>query len=84
MTNIDIQDLQNEEAKNAISIYKGSIAINGVSLTISNKEKQEVSVAIIPYTYENTTFKNLNVGNVVNIEFDVLGKYLFESKNEQK
>ncbi len=37
-----------------------------------------------PYTYENTTFKNLNVGNVVNIEFDVLGKYLFESKNEQK
>ena len=73
-----------EEAKNAISIYKGSIAINGVSLTISNKEKQEVSVAIIPYTYENTTFKNLKVGNVVNIEFDVLGKYLFESKNEQE
>ena len=73
-----------EESKNAISIYKGSIAINGVSLTICNKGKQEVSVAIIPFTYNNTTFKSLAIGGVVNIEFDVLGKYLFESKNNQK
>ena len=72
------------ESKKAISIYKGSIAINGVSLTICNKGKQEVSVAIIPFTYNNTTFKSLAIGGVVNIEFDVLGKYLFESKNNQK
>lgn len=72
------------ESKNTPTIYKGSIAINGVSLTICEKKKHKVSVAIIPYTYNNTTFKNLAVGGVVNIEFDVLGKYLFESKNGQK
>ena len=65
-------------------IHKGSIAINGVSLTISSSKPNELSVAVIPYTYENTTFKKMAIGSVVNIEFDVLGKYMLELKNEQK
>jgi len=69
-----------KESKNTPSIYKGSIAINGVSLTICERKKEQVSVAIIPYTYNNTTFKNLILGSVVNVEFDALGKYVVESK----
>ena len=59
-----------------ITIEKGSITINGVSLTVINSKKNSFSVAIIPYTFENTSFKYLKVGTVVNLEFDVLGKYI--------
>lgn len=59
-----------------ITIEKGSITVNGVSLTVVNSKLNEFSVAIIPYTYEHTTFKNLNVGDTVNLEFDVIGKYV--------
>jgi riboflavin synthase len=59
-----------------ITIEKGSITINGVSLTVVNSKKNEFSVAIIPYTYEHTTFKNLTEGDMVNLEFDVIGKYV--------
>jgi riboflavin synthase len=59
-----------------ITIEKGSITVNGVSLTVVNSRKDEFSVAIIPYTYKNTSFKNLQIGSVVNLEFDVIGKYL--------
>ncbi|MBZ9731155.1 riboflavin synthase [Salegentibacter sp. JZCK2] len=59
-----------------ITIEKGSITINGVSLTVVNSRKNEFSVAIIPYTYEHTTFKNLTEGDMVNLEFDVIGKYV--------
>jgi len=59
-----------------ITIEKGSITINGVSLTVVNSKKNEFSVAIIPYTYEHTTFKNLRKDNIVNLEFDVIGKYV--------
>lgn len=59
-----------------ITIEKGSITVNGVSLTVVNSKINEFSVAIIPYTYEHTTFKNLNVGDTVNLEFDVIGKYV--------
>ena len=59
-----------------ITIEKGSITINGVSLTVVNSQKSRFSVAIIPYTFENTTFKNLKTGMVVNLEFDVVGKYV--------
>jgi len=59
-----------------VTIEKGSITINGVSLTVVNSKLNEFSVAIIPYTYENTTFKTLNKGDVVNLEFDVIGKYV--------
>ncbi len=59
-----------------VTIEKGSITINGVSLTVVNSEPNEFSVAIIPYTYNNTTFKNLEQGDPVNLEFDVIGKYV--------
>jgi riboflavin synthase len=59
-----------------LSIEKGSITVNGVSLTVVNSKLSEFSVAIIPYTYEHTTFKYLKVGDRVNLEFDVIGKYV--------
>jgi len=59
-----------------ITIDKGSITINGVSLTVIDSKKDGFSVAIIPYTYENTGFKSLSKGNNVNLEFDVVGKYV--------
>ena len=59
-----------------ITIEKGSITVNGVSLTVVNSKKDEFSVAIIPYTLAQTTFKNFQVGTKVNLEFDVIGKYV--------
>lgn len=59
-----------------ITIEKGSITVNGVSLTVVDSRKNEFSVAIIPFTFENTTFKYLNNGDKVNLEFDVIGKYV--------
>lgn len=65
-----------------ITVEKGSICINGVSLTVVTSEKDNFSVAIIPYTKENTTFKFLQKGMTVNLEFDIVGKYLYKlSKN---
>ena len=62
--------------KNNITIEKGSITLNGISLTVVNSKKDEFSVAIIPYTFENTCFKNYKTGTKVNLEFDVIGKYV--------
>ena len=59
-----------------ITIEKGSITVNGVSLTVVGSKENSFSVAIIPYTYENTNFKQIRVGNTVNLEFDVIGKYV--------
>jgi riboflavin synthase len=59
-----------------ITIEKGSITVNGVSLTVVNSQKNAFSVAIIPYTYEHTNFKNFEVGTKINLEFDVIGKYV--------
>lgn len=59
-----------------VTIEKGSICINGVSLTVVNSKTNSFSVAIIPYTYEHTGFKTLNKGDKVNLEFDVIGKYV--------
>ena len=61
---------------NNITIEKGSITVNGVSLTVVNSKENEFSVAIIPYTYENTNFKIIEVGQTVNLEFDMIGKYI--------
>lgn len=61
---------------NNLTIEKGSITINGVSLTVVNSLKNEFSVAIIPYTYEHTNFKNFKIGTKINLEFDVVGKYV--------
>lgn len=65
----------NPDLKN-LTIEKGSITINGVSLTVVNSKTNEFSVAIIPYTYENTNFKVLKIGSKTNLEFDVIGKYI--------
>jgi riboflavin synthase len=65
-----------EESLHNITIEKGSITVNGVSLTVVNSKKNEFSVAIIPYTFEHTNFKNFEVGTKVNLEFDVIGKYV--------
>ena len=65
-----------DESAENITIEKGSITVNGVSLTVVESKNNEFSVAIIPYTYENTNFKNFKVGIKVNLEFDVIGKYV--------
>ena len=63
-------------ANEMLLIEKGSICINGVSLTIFDIAKNTFKVTIIPYTYENTSFKTLKEGDIVNIEFDMIGEYL--------
>lgn len=65
-----------DPALSNITIEKGSITVNGVSLTVVNSKKNEFSVAIIPYTHEHTNFKNFEVGTKINLEFDVIGKYV--------
>ncbi|HEX8575755.1 MAG TPA: riboflavin synthase, partial [Flavobacterium sp.] len=65
-----------DESRNNITIEKGSITVNGVSLTVVNAKKNEFSVAIIPYTYQHTNFNTFEVGTKVNLEFDVIGKYV--------
>lgn len=64
------------EAKDHITVEKGSITINGVSLTVVDAQRTQFSVCIIPYTFEHTTFKTLKAGNTVNLEFDIIGKYV--------
>ena len=59
-----------------ITIEKGSVTVNGVSLTVVNSKLNKFSVAIIPYTYEHTNFHTFKVGTIVNLEFDVIGKYV--------
>lgn len=61
---------------NHILVEKGSVTVNGTSLTCFNIFKNSFSVAIIPYTYEHTNFHQLKVGDVVNLEFDIIGKYV--------
>ena len=58
------------------TVEKGSVTVNGVSLTVVNSKKGEFSVAIIPYTLENTNFKEIKAGSEVNLEFDIIGKYV--------
>lgn len=59
-----------------VTVEKGSVSVNGVSLTVVNSKDDQFSVAIIPYTYEHTNFHEFKVGTVVNLEFDILGKYV--------
>ena len=65
-----------DASQNNITIEKGSITIDGVSLTVVDSGKNSFSVAIIPYTYENTRFNTYKTGSTVNLEFDVIGKYV--------
>lgn len=65
-----------DTSKNNITVEKGSISVNGTSLTVVDSKPNKFSVAIIPYTYENTNFHNFKKGTIVNLEFDVFGKYV--------
>ena len=58
------------------TVDKGSVTVNGVSLTVCDPSADEFSVAIIPYTMDNTNFHTIEVGTTVNLEFDILGKYI--------
>lgn len=63
-------------SKGYVTVEKGSVTVNGVSLTVCDSERYSFRVAIIPYTLEHTNFKDIRVGTKVNIEFDIIGKYL--------
>lgn len=70
-------DVDRELAKRGyVTVDKGSVAVNGVSLTVCNPTENTFQVAIIPYTYEHTNFHQICVGTTVNIEFDIIGKYI--------
>ena len=69
-----------DRPEDAMVVSKGSIAINGVSLTVVEASQTHCSVSIIPFTYKHTTFHTLEVGDQVNIEFDILGKYVLEAQ----
>ena len=64
------------EKSDNITVEKGSICVNGISLTVCNSKENTFSVAIIPYTWDNTNLKNIKVGDTVNLEFDIVGKYI--------
>ena len=74
------------EGKNQFTtVAQGSIAVNGISLTVAYSGESDFAVAIIPYTWENTNLKNLKVGDSVNLEFDIIGKYVAKlMKNNDK
>ena len=69
--------------KGNITVEKGSICVNGVSLTVIDSMKNSFSVAIIPYTMENTNFHKISLGTIVNLEFDILGKYIVKMNNNE-
>jgi riboflavin synthase len=70
-------DFDPEMAKKGyMTVEKGSITVNGVSLTVVNSQKDSFQVAIIPYTFEHTNFHTIRKGSVINLEFDIIGKYL--------
>lgn len=71
-----------DPAANNITVEKGSVCVNGVSLTVVNSQDNSFSVCIIPYTFEHTNFHTIQKGTVINLEFDILGKYI--SKLMQK
>ena len=81
-TNIQVKDgsweyfFEYPAASGQITVEKGSICVNGTSLTVVQSGDHSFSVAIIPYTYENTIFHQLKIGDRVNLEFDIIGKYL--------
>ncbi|SEB16416.1 riboflavin synthase [Pedobacter hartonius] len=65
-----------DAAKGNVTVEKGSVCVNGISLTVVNSTTDEFSVFIIPYTFEHTNLQEVNVGNTVNLEFDIIGKYV--------
>ncbi|GAF04781.1 riboflavin synthase [Saccharicrinis fermentans] len=67
---------QEKAAQGYVTVEKGSVTVNGVSLTVVNSKDDRFSVAIIPYTHDFTNFHQIEVGSIINIEFDILGKYI--------
>lgn len=65
-----------DASQNNITVEKGSVCVNGVSLTVVNSKDSSFSVCIIPYTFEHTNFKDIHQDSIVNLEFDILGKYI--------
>lgn len=65
-----------DEAKGNVTVEKGSISVNGISLTVVNSVENEFSVFIIPYTHEHTNLQDVKAGDTVNLEFDIIGKYV--------
>lgn len=65
-----------DTSKGNVTVEKGSICVNGISLTVVNSRDNSFSVAIIPYTFEHTNLQNVRVGDTVNLEFDIIGKYV--------
>ena len=73
-----------DKTQNNLTVSKGSICINGVSLTVVDSGINTFSVCIIPYTFEHTNFKHIQKGTVVNLEFDIIGKYISKNQNLNK
>lgn len=71
-----IFEFQYEPQHNNVTVEKGSVCVNGVSLTVVNSQANSFSVCIIPYTFEHTNFRDIKKDSVVNIEFDIIGKYI--------
>jgi riboflavin synthase len=71
-----IYTFEYDASLNNITVEKGSVCVNGVSLTVVNSRDNSFSVCIIPYTFEHTNFRYIHKGTVVNLEFDILGKYI--------
>jgi riboflavin synthase len=71
-----LYEFEYDAALGNVTVEKGSISINGVSLTCFNSKDNAFAVAIIPFTYENTNFQSIQVGDSVNLEFDIIGKYV--------
>jgi riboflavin synthase len=70
-----------DESKGNVTIEKGSITVNGISLTVVNSKQNQFSVAIIPYTFEHTNLQFIKTGDLVNLEFDIIGKYVSRLMN---
>ncbi|MCL1667841.1 riboflavin synthase [Elizabethkingia ursingii] len=70
------------DEKDFTTVNKGSITVNGISLTVVNSQKGQFSVALIPYTWEHTNMHQLNIGDKVNLEFDIIGKYVAKLMNK--
>ncbi len=71
-----VYEFEHPEGPGNLTVEKGSITVNGVSLTVVDSSSAGFSVAVIPYTFEHTNFRNIRTGDSVNIEFDVIGKYV--------
>lgn len=72
-----------DQSTGNITVEKGSISVDGVSLTVVNSQDATFQVAIIPYTYEHTVFHNYKIGSTVNLEFDIIGKYITKILKQQ-